>query len=353
MITSARCAMNYLLAGAKHIKPDDYSKRRDVRQKVHHRGTEITEEQTAWSLCLCGELNSGGSTIPGVMNKKLIVIALCLAALVACAKKEAAPTPTQQPAVTQSQPPANTAPAAAPKPTVTLAAGAPIPANGVALWLVADDAKPGPDGKLASWSNAGVAGITATADKPELQPAVVPNALNGHAVVRFDGQDNILMTNIDISPARMPEATVFAVFSSKTDLADPLRKLYGDDNGGYDRAAGLDGRGGEGKSYTVFTGRGVEGYFALKANETYVTADQFTRTGFSGWVDGKSTLSKAAAAWEDALPNLYIGGTGTVYHEPWLGDIAEVIVYGRVLTDQERIQVEDYLGKKYSVTLSR
>jgi hypothetical protein len=53
------------------------------------------------------------------------------------------------------------------------------------------------------------------------------------------------------------------------------------------------------------------------------------------------------------LPNLYIGGTGTSYHEPWQGDIAEMIVYGRVLTDQERMQVEDYLGAKYGVAINR
>ncbi len=286
------------------------------------------------------------------MRTKLIVLSLCVAALFACKKKEEAPAvPPPQPAATQTQP-AEPAPPPA-QATVTLAAGAPIPANGVALWLVADDAKPGADGKLASWSNVAVAGVTATADKPELQPLVVANALNGHAVVRFNGDQNMLMTNIDISPARMPDATVFAVFNSQTDATSPLRKLYGDDNGGYDRAAGLDGRGSDGKNYTVFTGNGVQGYFVLKPNETHVTADQFTKSDFSGWVDGKATLTKIPAAWDDALPNLYLGGTGTSYHEPWQGDLAEFIVYGRVLTDAERVQVEDYLGKKYGVTIAR
>jgi len=285
------------------------------------------------------------------MSKSLIAIALCLAALAACKKKEEAP-PAPQPAATQTQPPTYTAPPAVPQPTVTLAAGAPIPASGVALWLIADDAKPAADGKLASWSNTAVAGVTATADKPELQPAVIANALNGHAVVRFDGENNMLTTNIDISPARMPESTIFAVFSSKTDAADPLRKLYGDDNGDYDRAVGLDNRA-EGKNYAVFTGNGVQADFVLKANETYVTADQFTKTDFSSWVDGKPALSKVAASWAEALPNLYLGGSGTSFHEPWQGDLAEVIVYGRVITDQERVQVEDYLAKKYNVTITR
>jgi hypothetical protein len=68
-------------------------------------------------------------------------------------------------------------------------------------------------------------------------------------------------------------------------------------------------------------------------------------------------LDRVAAAWGansgEALPNLYIGGTGTVYHEPWQGDLAEFIVYARVLSDRERMQVEDYLAKKYGVTVAR
>jgi large repetitive protein len=289
------------------------------------------------------------------MSKRTIALCLCLSAVVACKKAEQAPPPPpQQPAATQTQPATTTTPPPiVPQPTVTLATGAPIPASGVALWLVADDAKPGADGKLASWSNAAVAGVTATADKADLQPTVVPGVLNGHAAVRFDGANNMLTTNIDISPARTPEVTVFAVFNSKTDATNQLRKLYGDDDGGYDRAAGLDSRGSEGKNYTVFTGGGVEGDFVLKANESYLTADQFTKTDFSGWLNGKATLTKVAASWKEALPNLYIGGTGTSYHEPWQGDLAEMIVYSRVLTDAERMQVEDYLGKKYGVAIAR
>jgi hypothetical protein len=283
------------------------------------------------------------------MNRKLIILSLVLLAAVACKKKEES-TPAPAPATTTVETTSSAAPA--PSPAVAPPASTPIPAGGIRLWLAADDAKPGAGGKLASWSNTAVAGVNATADKPELQPTVVANALNGHAVVRFDGEQNLMMTNIDVSPAKMPEATVFAVFSSKTAEPSPLRKLYGDDNAGYDRAVGLDYRGAD-KNYTVFTGNGVQGYFVLKANEPYVTADQFGKTDFSGWVNGKPALQKVVAAWGEALPNLYIGGTGTVFHEPWQGDLAEMIVYARVLTDQERMQVEDYLGKKYGVPITR
>src|SRR5438309_633260 len=90
------------------------------------------------------------------MHRKLIPLALCLVALAACKKKEEpapAPAPAAETAAHETAPPPKT-----PQPTVTLAGGAPIPAQGVALWLVADDAQPG---KLAAWTNSAVGGVTA------------------------------------------------------------------------------------------------------------------------------------------------------------------------------------------------
>jgi hypothetical protein len=166
----------------------------------------------------------------------------------------------------------------------------------------------------------------------------------------------MLMTSIDISPSRMPQGTVITVFRSKTADKSPLRKVYGDDNGDYDRAIGLDNRA-EDKNFTLFSGSGVQGYFNLEADKPYIVVDEYSPKEFSGWVNGNPALTKLAASWgekpEDSLPNMYIGGTGTSYSEYWNGDIAEVIVYGRLLTDAERTEVEDYLAKKYGVALTR
>ena len=106
---------------------------------------------------------------------------------------------------------------------------------------------------------------------------------------------------------------------------------------------------------TAFTGNGVAGYFQLEKDKTYIVVDRYSPKEFSGWVNGAVALDKTAADWqpEEALPNMYIGGTGTSYNEFWNGDIAEVIVYARKLTDDERKQVEDTLAKKYGVTIIR
>src|SRR6476469_10734976 len=120
------------------------------------------------------------------MKRKLsaLVLLLCLVDVSACKKKEAAPPSV--PAETTAAQAAPPAPVAS-QPAATLPAGAPIPSTGVALWLVADDAKGDSGGRLASWSSNALPAANATAGKPELQPTLVPNVLNGHAVVRFDG----------------------------------------------------------------------------------------------------------------------------------------------------------------------
>ncbi|HEY5610839.1 MAG TPA: hypothetical protein VIL97_06515 [Thermoanaerobaculia bacterium] len=283
---------------------------------------------------------------------KRILLALLVSSLVfACGKREEVAEPVQETAEETATAPATTTTSA--PPTATLQADAPIPATGVALWLIADEASASADGTLRTWSNARVPDVTANAVAPDGQPMVVANAMNGHAAIRFDGENDMLMTNVDVGPARMPDATIFTVFRSRTADAAPLRKLYGNDDGGFDRAVGLDDRAGEETNYGVFTGITVSPYFALEQDKTYVAADAYSAKEFSGWINGSPAVSNLAAAWSEALPNLYIGGTGTSYNELWNGDLAEIIVYARALTPEERARVEDYLGSKYGVTLTR
>ena len=291
------------------------------------------------------------------MRKTFAALLLTGLVLTGCKKKEETPVPQPAPsapaATTSSAAPA--ARAVTPVPNVSLAADAPIPGNGLALWLTGDDAmKSAAGGKLASWTNPLVPNVSASSSEKNAQPTVAAGAINGHAAVRFDGEANMLMTNIDISPASWPDVTVITVFNSATEVKNPLRSVYGDDNGDYDRSAGLDDRSGDEKNYVIFAGdRGVAGYFALKPNQAYLSTDQYTATEFNGWIDGKPALTKIETHWGEALPNMYIGGTGTSFTQFWKGDIAEMIVYARVLTDAERAKVEDYLAKKYGVTLAR
>jgi hypothetical protein len=201
----------------------------------------------------------------------------------------------------------------------------------------------------------GLAGEGRGADAPEKQPTVAQNAIGGKPAIHFDGGTQMLEANLNIDPAASPELTVISVFTSEVDAASPLRKLYGADDGGYDRAAGLDDRA-EGMNYTVFGGgAGVVGIFKLAANTPYLTVDSYdqTKKKLNVWVNGAPAKQDQDIDHSAGLDKFYIGGTGTVYHEPWQGNVAEMLVYRRVLSDDERKKVEDYLAGKYGLKLNR
>jgi hypothetical protein len=289
--------------------------------------------------------------------KRTAIFAVLLA-LAACRK------PAEAPATTSSEPvappaaetTATTATTAAyvPPPDVSVA-NAPVPTSGLSLWLRADSGvTAGADGKVSSWAVEG-SSVKAVADSPEKQPNVVQNAIGGKPAIHFDGGANVLEANIDIDPAVSPELMVISVFTSETDKPSPLRKLYGADDGGYDRAAGLDDRA-EGMNYTVFGGSGgVVGILKLAANTPYLTVDSYDQPKklLNVWVNGAPAKQNFAIDHGACLPKFYIGSTGPVYHEPWLGNVAEMLVYRRILTDDERKKVEDYLAAKYGLKLTR
>lgn len=279
-------------------------------------------------------------------------IAITLAALVvACG-------PGEKPA---NDNPVTTATTATPATTTTV--GTPtavparpdvkIPSEGLALWLAADElAKTGAnENEITEWRSPN--NMRAVAIGEGRAPRLYANAINGKAAVRFDGENDLLQTNVNIDPEVMPNVTIVAVFNSRVAETETQRKLYGHDNGGYDRAAGIDGRAPT-ANYTIFGGsQSVVPFFTLEANRTYLTVDSYAPDALNAWVNGEKKVNAVPAKYDSGLPHLYLGGTGPSFDEPWAGDIAEVLVYMRTLSDAERMQVEDYLAAKYGVALVR
>jgi len=290
------------------------------------------------------------------MHRKIACLVLVAVVAFAC-KKKAEPAP--------AAPPASTAPIVATTATTTTAAtptgtfadvkldSAPVPTSGLQLWLRSDYGVTATEGKVTSWAVEG-SPLKAEAKDPAEQPSIVANAINGKPVIRFDGDHNMLEVPMSIDAAVVPELTVISVWSSATADKNPLRKLYGADDGGYDRAAGIDDRAADGSNYTVFSGNGgVAGIFTFAANTTNLTIENYASKKLNTWVNGAAAKSNIAAEYDHMPDHLYIGGTGHAYTESWKGDLAEMLIYKRTLTDEERKKIEDYLGTKYGVKITR
>ena len=290
------------------------------------------------------------------MHRKIACLLLVAVVAFAC-KKKAEPAP--------AAPPASTAPIVATTATTTTAAtptgtfadvkldSAPVPTSGLQLWLRGDYGVTATEGKVTSWAVEG-SPLKAEAKDPAEQPSIVANAINGKPAIRFDGDHNMLEVPMSIDAAVVPELTVISVWSSATADKNPLRKLYGADDGGYDRAAGIDDRAADGSNYTVFSGSGgVTGIFTFAANTTNLTIENYANKKLNAWVNGAAAKSNIAAEYDHMPDHLYIGGTGHAYTESWKGDLAEMLIYKRTLTDDERKKIEDYLGTKYGVKITR
>src|SRR6185369_7700007 len=64
--------------------------------------------------------------------------------------------------------------------------------NGLQLWLKADAGVTATAGKVTAWQDQSGKGNNATQATADLSPLLVPNAINGKPVLRFDGVDDFL-----------------------------------------------------------------------------------------------------------------------------------------------------------------
>jgi hypothetical protein len=227
--------------------------------------------------------------------------------------------------------------------TPTTAPTASVPRDGLQAWLSGDRGVVATGGKVSRWTDQSGTGHDATQPDPNAQPTLQAAALKGRPALHFDGTDDVLTVGIDINPAKTPNLTIVAVFSSDTTATSPHRKLYSHDDGGFDRTVGLDDR--ARTNYSIFAGTGVVDYFTLSANTVYQTTDIWTSTQFIGRVNGRNTVSVAVGNGA-GRPTMQIGGNPG-FGEYWMGGIAEFLVYSRALTAAEQSQVESYLAAKY------
>jgi hypothetical protein len=217
-----------------------------------------------------------------------------------------------------------------------------VPAGGLKLWL-AGDGLDGADGSAVSlWGDQSGAGNDAVQTTASAQPQLVADGRHGNPVVRFDGSTDWLSTAGPVSSSR--QYTVFAMSTLGTAASGPF----------YNGNSAADGYGlyrGNGGLYGLVHG-GVQFLNYGPVQETGFQLDEAVR-GEAGtvsyYVNGEQSGSAIAAAPNPASGASYVGAVNPFTGGFFGGDLAEVLVYDRGLSDAERQQVEDYLQQKYGV----
>ncbi|NNV56885.1 LamG-like jellyroll fold domain-containing protein [Limnovirga soli] len=232
-------------------------------------------------------------------------------------------------------------------------AQSPIPATALQLWLRGDDGiTKDINNKISAWADQSAAGRQVTQTIPTSQPVWVRNVINGHAVVRYaEGVSDFLSTNY--RGPNTEEITIFVV-AQGANISSAVRfqnvypgstgyVIYGYTHQGAENGFCVSNDGGEfnGLNCGFYNNSALQiGTARWKSNTT---------NGMQTFING--ALLRQRNSNNSMLPNdtLQIG-TGGAIDESTVGDIAEIIIYDRALTNAERLQVETYLNQKYRVT---
>jgi hypothetical protein len=242
-------------------------------------------------------------------------------------------------------------------PPFTLAIGSPGPASnpvtdGVQLWMQAHTGTTlGAGDKVLEWADQ--SGNVNTAAQPDenLAPTLVPNALNGHAVVRFDGVNDVLDVADSDSISITNDISTFYVL--RFDNFATFRSVWGKTVANQPAPTDIYGASGSGAP-VFYRGNGTtpgnaNGTRPYPAGAYILAGVQQAGTAVShflnGVPNGGGTITVTVA---DGNTPLRIGSRadgGTRLS----GDFAELLIYNRALSAAERTALQRHLVEKYAL----
>jgi hypothetical protein len=198
------------------------------------------------------------------------------------------------------------------------------------LWLKGDTLGLSDGTSVSTWADSSGNGNDATQATGANQPVFKTAIVNGHDVVRFDATNDGMVTPLSVASP----FSIFIVYDCATNGA-ARRAINGTNN--Y-----LIGP--RGSAHQMYNGAFITGP-AVTTN-VFVQANALT--------DGSGTLFRVNAVAIGSNGNTLGPGTlglatSGANAEVLAGDIAEVIVYNRILTSGERADVETYLAAKYGL----
>jgi len=239
------------------------------------------------------------------------------------------------------------------------------PTNGMLLWLRADAGVTQTGNKTSAWTSQGGNATTANQTVAGSQPAYVANALNGKPVIRFDGVDDCL--NFAGVPVNgLTGMTIFMVAANRSAQAPSTHAdasaIFWTESGGswgtvylspYQasvryRFGTTQNQSAAYPTCTRSTSNGglIGGNFSISSVTHNGTSESLFVNGVAAF-NQTGKLATIAACGSNGYLGRGNASTANSTQYFYDGDIAEVIVYNRAVSDTERQTVEAYLNNKY------
>lgn len=186
-----------------------------------------------------------------------------------------------------------------------------------------------------------------------MSPVYVASSINGRPAVRFDGVDDRLLLSSHLFANSALPLTAFVV----TDSMDYRALIIGS---GQASSGSLTSEGqgiglAAGKVFAKSKSSFADGVWLLAANELPVSGVKVIGASVadseSRLVTACQSLASASTPTSADISQSFVGGSVNGA-ESFAGDLAEVLVYNRVLSDQEFNEVRDYLALRYGADAS-
>lgn len=226
----------------------------------------------------------------------------------------------------------------------------PTQLEGNTLWLDASDTSTITDssGSVSAWADKSGNGNNGTASTTA-RPATGDATLSGKNGLRFDGVANTLTLPSALYSIPNGNNTMFVV--SRTTLDTTSGRIVGMSEGGSGRYwiedNSTSGRVGFANRNVSSGTISVDGVDKLNSN-IYTCRRSGTTQGLS--INGSTESSNTNALSEDGIDAAFIGSNAGV-NTFFTGDIFEVIIYNRALSDSEVALVNAYLSNKWGILI--
>ena len=219
---------------------------------------------------------------------------------------------------------------------------------GLKLWLKADALALSDGAAVATWPDSSGSGHNFTQATGANQPLFKTSIINGKPVLRFDGSNDYLSNSSVLIPTTSSHYTVISVVKPSATAVGTILML-GSTAGVQPNILAHDTtqwfaqhNSGSGAVYATDA--------TLSIGTPTVVAWDWNGLNIHLWRDGtlKNTTGTTTVL---ATTNNVIGYDTLDALYPWTGDIAEVLFYDSSLSATDRVNVENYLGAKYGITI--
>lgn len=231
--------------------------------------------------------------------------------------------------------------------------GNPIPSTLPKLWFDASTLLLSDNTPVDTWVDQSGNGYNATATLTA-RPLLKTSVLNGKNVVRFDGiNDFMTCGNAYAWGTSMSFVVVFKFITTTT----AFQQIISKSDGGF---GGLELRQNvtndviqwTNSTFSLTSGAGNFTSFGIHV-VTFLNQSPWTGQIFKNGATNLGSNNWSAPGASNSSQSILLGAR--VVASPALFanmDLAEIIVYDRVITTQERDSIENYLGLKYGITVT-